>query len=142
MYHVPYDDMVLCQYRDITQRSNVKRQLEQVNRNLREIQKVAQIGQWMYNTRDNVFHYMGYTGVLCEESSRSISLEKYQEFIVEEDRLSFTSWCRKMRKDSRRKYQLSGPCRRRDLLYAPSGLSARRTTERQLQHRRLHPEHH
>lgn len=91
----PYDDMVLCQYRDITQRSNVKRQLEQVNRNLREIQKVAQIGQWMYNTRDNVFHYMGYTGVLCEESSRSISLEKYQEFIVEEDRLSFTSWCRK-----------------------------------------------
>ena len=42
----PYDDMVLCQYRDITQRSNVKRQLEQVNRNLREIQKVAQIGQW------------------------------------------------------------------------------------------------
>ena len=56
----PYDDMVLCQYRDITQRSNVKRQLEQVNRNLREIQKVAQIGQWMYNTRDNVFYYMGY----------------------------------------------------------------------------------
>lgn len=96
----PYDDMVLCQYRDITQRSNVKRQLEQVNRNLREIQKVAQIGQWMYNTRDNVFHYMGYTGVLCEESSRSISLEKYQEFIVEEDRMSFTNWCRKMRKDS------------------------------------------
>ena len=91
----PYDDMVLCQYRDITQRSNVKRQLEQVNRNLREIQKVAQIGQWMYNTRDNVFYYMGYTGVLCEESSRSISLEKYQEFIVEEDRLSFTNWCRK-----------------------------------------------
>lgn len=42
----PYDDMVLCQYRDITQRSNVKRQLEQANRTLREIQKVAQIGQW------------------------------------------------------------------------------------------------
>ena len=56
---------------------------------------MAQIGQWMYNTRDNVFYYMGYTGVLCEESSRSISLEKYQEFIVEEDRLSFTNWCRK-----------------------------------------------
>ena len=34
----PYDDMVLCQYRDITQRSNVKRQLEQANRTLREIQ--------------------------------------------------------------------------------------------------------
>ena len=52
----PYDDMVLCQYRDITQRSNVKRQLEQANRTLREIQKVAQIGQWVYNTNENVFH--------------------------------------------------------------------------------------
>ena len=51
----PYDDMVLCQYRDITQRSNVKRQLEQANRTLREIQKVAQIGQWVYNTNENVF---------------------------------------------------------------------------------------
>ena len=91
----PYDDSVLCQYRDITQRSNVKRQLEQVNRNLREIQKVAQIGQWMYNTYDNVFYYMGYTGVLCEESSRSISLDNYQQLIVEEDRLNFTNWCRK-----------------------------------------------
>lgn len=91
----PYDDNVLCQYRDITQRSNVKRQLEQVNRNLREIQKVAQIGQWMYNTYDNVFYYMGYTGVLCEESSRSISLDNYQQLIVKEDRLNFTNWCRK-----------------------------------------------
>ena len=42
----PYDGMVLCQYRDITQRSNVKRQLEQANLTLRAIQKVAQIGQW------------------------------------------------------------------------------------------------
>ena len=35
----PYDGMVLCQYRDITQRSNVKRQLEQANLTLRAIQK-------------------------------------------------------------------------------------------------------
>ena len=41
----PYDGMVLCQYRDITQRSNVKRQLEQANLTLRAIQKVAQIGK-------------------------------------------------------------------------------------------------
>ena len=60
----PYDGMVLCQYRDITQRSNVKRQLEQANRTLREIQKVAQIGHWTYNTAENVFYYTGYTGVL------------------------------------------------------------------------------
>lgn len=35
----PYDGMVLCQYRDITQRSNVKRQLEQANLTLRAIQR-------------------------------------------------------------------------------------------------------
>ena len=88
----PYDDMVLCQYRDITQRSNVKRQLEQPHRTLREIQKVAQIGQWVYNTNENVFHYLGHTGVLCEETVRSISFEKYREYIVEEDRQTFINW--------------------------------------------------
>ena len=32
---------------------------------------------------------------MCEESSRSISLDNYQQLIVEEDRLNFTNWCRK-----------------------------------------------
>ena len=90
----PYDGMVLCQYRDITQRSNVKRRLEQANLTLRAIQKVAQIGQWTYNTNQNVFHYLGYTGVLCEESVQNLAIEKYVELIVEEDRQSFREWCR------------------------------------------------
>lgn len=90
----PYDGMVLCQYRDITQRSNVKRQLEQANLTLRAIQKVAQIGQWTYNTNQNVFHYLGYTGVLCEESVQNLAIEKYVGLIVEEDRQSFREWCR------------------------------------------------
>ena len=38
----PYDgDKVLCQYRDITARSNVKLQLERTNYELKEIQKAA-----------------------------------------------------------------------------------------------------
>ena len=89
----PYDGMVLCQYRDITQRSNVKRQLEQANLTLRTIQKVAQIGQWTYNTKQNIFHYLGYTGVLCEENVQNLAIEKYVELIVEEDRQSFIEWC-------------------------------------------------
>ena len=91
----PYDDMVLCQYRDITQRSNVKRLLEQANRNLREIQKVAQIGQWTYNTRENIFHYMGHTGILCTEEVKSTSFNDYRESIVEEDRYIFNDWCKR-----------------------------------------------
>lgn len=91
----PYDDMVLCQYRDITQRSNVKRQLEQANRTLREIQKVAQIGHWTYNTAENVFHYTGYTGVLCKEDVQHISFDEYKQVIMEEDRPAFEDWCEK-----------------------------------------------
>lgn len=91
----PYDDMVLCQYRDITRRSNVKRQLEQANITLREIQKVAQIGHWTFNTREKVFHYLGYTGVMCAETVQSICLDKYLEYIVEEDRQAFTEWSKK-----------------------------------------------
>lgn len=41
----PYEGMVLCQYRDITERSNVKLQLERTNHELKEIQKAVQIGQ-------------------------------------------------------------------------------------------------
>ena len=91
----PYDDMVLCQYRDITQRSNVKRQLEQANRTLREIQKVAQIGHWTYNTAENVFHYTGYTGVLCKEDVQHISFDMYKQLIMEEDHPAFEDWCEK-----------------------------------------------
>lgn len=90
----PYDGMVLCQYRDITERSNVKRQLEQANRTLQEIQKVAQIGQWSYNTHMNVFHYLGHTGVLCTDSVQSLSIEHYQTFIVKEDLPRFQNWAR------------------------------------------------
>lgn len=89
----PYDDMVLCQYRDITQRSNVKRKLEQTNRTLREIQKVAQIGQWTYNTNENVFHYQGYTGVLSTEETQHIHFDRYRELIVKEDCHTFDEWC-------------------------------------------------
>ena len=71
----PYDDMVLCQYRDITQRSNVKRKLEQTNRTLREIQKVAQIGQWTYNTKERVFHYLGHMNILNKEGMQHIPFD-------------------------------------------------------------------
>lgn len=95
----PYDNMVLCQYRDITQRSNVKRELEQANRNLREIQKVALIGQWTYNTYDHIFYYKGHTGGLCNETAQSISRDNYLKLIVEEDRQSFLDWCEKNKEE-------------------------------------------
>lgn len=88
----PYKDKVLCQYRDITARSNVKLQLERTNHELREIQKAAQIGQWKYVSKERMFYYWGYTGILCEEAQRSIPSERYYEMIVEEDRNLFVKW--------------------------------------------------
>ena len=71
----PYDgDKVLCQYRDITARSNVKLQLERTNYELKEIQKAAQIGQWKYSSREKTFYYRGYNGIVCTEEERSINL--------------------------------------------------------------------
>ncbi|MEG0455117.1 MAG: hybrid sensor histidine kinase/response regulator, partial [Bacteroides sp.] len=88
----PYDGMVLCQYRDITARSNVKLQLERVNRELVEIQRAAQIGQWKYNTNDNLFYYWGHTGIFCDNEVRSIMLDEYTKLILAEDRASFVKW--------------------------------------------------
>lgn len=104
----PYDDMVLCQYRDITQRSNVKRQLEQANRTLREIQKVAQIGHWTYNTAENVFHYTGYTGVLCKEGVQHISFDTYKQLIMEEDAWLSKIGAKRMYRNSTRKVSATG----------------------------------
>lgn len=93
----PFDDMVLCQYRDITQRSNVKRLLEHANHTLREIQKAAQIGQWLFNSYDNTFQYMGHTGIMCTESVQSVTLTQYLNVVIEEDRSLFLDWWKRNR---------------------------------------------
>ena len=88
----PYDDMVLCQYRDITARSNVKLQLERTNRELKAIQKAAQIGRWKYASNERIFYYQGYTDILCTEELQSIPIDRYCELVVEEDKPVFAQW--------------------------------------------------
>lgn len=112
----PYGDRVLCQYRDITQRSNVKRLLEQANRNLREIQKVAQIGQWTYNTCENIFHYLGHTGILCTEKVQSIAFDKYTELILKDDLTPFIKWCQ-LNKEGHNTDRINYRVRVRDEIY-------------------------
>ena len=51
----PYEDMVLCQYRDITERSQRKLKLEKNNYELNEIQKAALIGRWRYDSNKTSF---------------------------------------------------------------------------------------
>ena len=101
----PYDgDKVLCQYRDITARSNVKLQLERTNYELKEIQKAAQIGQWKYSSREKTFYYRGYNGIVCTEEERSINFQDYYETILSEDLPAVNTWIEANRRELLKEY--------------------------------------
>ena len=101
----PYDgDKVLCQYRDITARSNVKLQLERTNYELKEIQKSAQIGQWKYSSREKTFYYRGYNGIVCTEEERSINFQDYYETILSEDLPAVNTWMEANRRELLKEY--------------------------------------
>ena len=101
----PYDgDKVLCQYRDITARSNVKLQLERTNCELKEIQKAAQIGQWKYSSREKTFYYRGYNGIVCTEEERSINFQDYYETILSEDLPAVNTWMEANRRELLKEY--------------------------------------
>ncbi|EXY60623.1 sensory box protein [Bacteroides fragilis str. 3986T(B)10] len=101
----PYDgDKVLCQYRDITARSNVKLQLERTNYELKEIQKAAQIGQWKYSSRERTFYYRGYNGIVCTEEERSINFQDYYEPILSEDLPAVNTWMEANRRELLKEY--------------------------------------
>lgn len=101
----PYDgDKVLCQYRDITARSNVKLQLERTNYELKEIQKAAQIGQWKYSSREKTFYYRGYNGIVCTEEERSINYQDYYETILSEDLPAVNTWMEANRRELLKEY--------------------------------------
>lgn len=91
----PYDDMVLCQYRDITERSQRKLELEKKNYELSEIQKVALIGKWSYNTDTESFIYYGHTGAMCTEKKQNITLVNYLKYLLNEDKTIFQDWLTK-----------------------------------------------
>lgn len=88
----PYDDKVLCQYRDITERSQRKLELEKKNYELSEIQKAALIGRWGYDSTTTCFSYTGHTGIMCTEDEQKILLSNYVSHIIPEDREVFNDW--------------------------------------------------
>lgn len=88
----PYDGMVLCQYRDITERSQRKLELEKKNHELNEIQKAALIGRWGYQSNTNMFSYHGHTSIMCNEEEQYIALDTYIQRILREDRDTFNNW--------------------------------------------------
>jgi hypothetical protein len=87
------EDLILCQYRDITQRVLMKKKLEIMNQKLQEIEKVAQISHWIYNCNSREFQYSGFSGALAVNGETYfISMNEYLEFIHPEDRTHFSDF--------------------------------------------------
>lgn len=82
-----YDEKhVLCQYRDITKRSQMKKNLQMANERLIETERAAKIGYWTYNTSTKIFRYSGHVGILIDKNEEVVMpLEKYMEHVYPED---------------------------------------------------------
>lgn len=87
------DEHLILQYRDITGRSVVRMNLEKNRKELREVEKAANIGLWSFDSGTRLFTYSGYTGVLCYgEEVKTASLEEYVSYIHPQDRKAFGEW--------------------------------------------------
>lgn len=81
------DTHILCQYRDITQRSQMKLRLQKANERSIETERTDKIGYWIYNTVTDAFRYSGYVNILdWGEKEIEITLEDYTQYIHPEDR--------------------------------------------------------
>jgi len=80
------DNHLLCQYRDITRRSQMKKNLELANERLIETSRAAKIGYWSYNTTTRIISYSGYVGILFDtDEELYFTLDEYIESIFHED---------------------------------------------------------
>lgn len=82
-----YDDNhLLCQYRDITSRSQMKKNLELANERLIETSRAAKIGFWSYNNTTKIIGYSGYVGILFDTDEEIyFTLDEYIDSIFHED---------------------------------------------------------
>ncbi|WP_071146337.1 PAS domain-containing hybrid sensor histidine kinase/response regulator [Bacteroides ihuae] len=89
----PLDDMVLCQFRDITERCNVRLELEKANQKLKVIQKSSLIGQWIYTQEDAMLEFYGYSNTfLPGDEIQRMPFKKYLKNVLEEDRKPLEEW--------------------------------------------------
>lgn len=88
----PYRDMVLCQYRDITERCNIRLELEKANEKLLQVQKTAQISVWKYSSGNELITFIPLALLGTTNEMRKETKNKYASFIREEEQQRFTEW--------------------------------------------------
>lgn len=87
-----YNDMVLCQYRDTTKRSIEQKELAKRNKEMTEIQQIAMIGTWVYNSKINTLRYTGHGGVMEHDGVIDLDLTTYSSYVLPDDRKRFNEW--------------------------------------------------
>lgn len=86
--HVYNENLVLCQYSDITKRILLKQRLQIMNQELQDIEGVAQIAQWTFNIKTKEFQIKGFSGGIASNNEiTTITLQDYIEFLHPNDRL-------------------------------------------------------
>lgn len=87
------DNALIFQFRDVTERSiNKQNMMDKINR-MNEIEKVAKLGHWMYDTESDELSYYGSTGILCKENQiEKLPLSVYLLYVHTNDRNRFRNW--------------------------------------------------
>ncbi len=82
------EDYVICQYRDITQRSNMKRRLKSALTAQLEVGKVARINLWSINMDSGVISFSGFSNLQQRhiQEPQEITLEKLLSAVHPDDR--------------------------------------------------------
>ena len=88
----PYNGMVLCQCRDTTQKSLEQIELIKRNKEMTEIQEIAMIGTWVYNSEINTLRYTGHGGVMEHNGVIDLDLSTYRSYVLPDDRKNFDEW--------------------------------------------------
>lgn len=88
----PYRDMVLCQYRDITERCNIRLELERTNEKLLQVQKTAQISVWKYNSANEIITSIPLSLLNIINEPRTVTKTHYAKYIQEDDQEKFLAW--------------------------------------------------
>ena len=87
-----YNGLVLCQCRDTTQKSLEQIELIKRNKEMTEIQEIAMIGTWIYNSEINVLRYTGHGGVMEHNGVIDLDLSTYSSYVLPDDRKNFNEW--------------------------------------------------
>ena len=87
------ENALIFQFRDVTERSIRKQNMMDKIKKMNEIERIAKLGYWSYNTQTDELSYYGSTGILCkEDKEEKLPLSVYLLSVHINDRIRFKNW--------------------------------------------------